>query len=60
MKCDLSYYRQRAGAERTAALNSRHPQARRVHAAMAECYEEIVRSKSSSERVKRLEKLGTH
>jgi two-component sensor histidine kinase len=40
---DLSYYRRRASEERTAALNSRDPRVRRVHAEMAERYEDRVR-----------------
>jgi hypothetical protein len=41
---DLSYYRRRASEERTAALNSRDPRVRRVHAEMAEHYEDRVRA----------------
>ena len=43
MTCDLSYFRRRASEERTAVLHSRDPRVRRVHLAMAECYEEMVR-----------------
>ena len=43
MTSDLSYYRQRASEERTAALNTRDPRVRRVHIEMAEAYEERVR-----------------
>lgn len=43
MTSDLSYYRRRASEERTAALNSRDPRVRKVHAEMAEHYEERVR-----------------
>jgi hypothetical protein len=44
---DLSYYRQRASEERTAALNSRNPRVRRAHTEMAERYEERVRGMAS-------------
>ena len=43
MTSDLSYYRQRASEERTAALNARDPRVRRAHTEMAERYEERVR-----------------
>ena len=43
MTTDLSYYCQRACEERTAALNARDPRVRRVHADMAERYEDRVR-----------------
>jgi len=44
MTSDLSYYRTRASEERTAALNTRDPRVRRVHAELAEAYEERVRA----------------
>jgi hypothetical protein len=47
MTSDFSYYRQRASEERTAALNSRDPRVRRIHATMAERYEERVRAMAS-------------
>ena len=47
MTSDLSYYRRRASEERTAALNSRDPRVRRVHAEMADHYEERVRGMAS-------------
>jgi hypothetical protein len=43
MTSDLSYYRRRASEERTAALNSRDPRARRAHIEMAQRYEQRVR-----------------
>ena len=52
MTSDFSYYRQRASEERTAALNSRDPRVRRIHAAMAERYEERVRAMASHRLVK--------
>ena len=48
---DLSYYRQRASEERTAALNSRDLRVRRVHAEMAVLYEERVRGMASHHEV---------
>jgi hypothetical protein len=45
---DVSYDRQRASEERTAALQSRDLRARRVHVALAERYEERVRQSMSS------------
>lgn len=47
MTSDLSYYRRRASEERTAALNSRDLRVRRVHATMAEAYEQRVRGMSA-------------
>lgn len=44
MTTDLSYYRRRASEERTAALNSRDLRVRRVHAELADRYEERVRA----------------
>lgn len=45
---DVSYDRQRASEERTAALQSRDVRARRVHVALAERYEARVRHVLSS------------
>lgn len=44
MTSDLSYFRQRASEERTAALNARDPRVLRVHVDMAERYEDRVRA----------------
>jgi hypothetical protein len=52
MSDDISYFRRRASEERTAALNARHPNVRRVHVAAAELYEELVRAKVCSEPVR--------
>ena len=51
MTCDLSYFRRRASEERTAALQSQDARVRRIHVAMAECYEELVRAMATRERI---------
>jgi hypothetical protein len=43
MHGDVIYHQRRASEERTAALNARDPQARRVHLELADRYEERVR-----------------
>jgi hypothetical protein len=48
---DLSYYRQRASEERTAALNARDPRVRRIHCEMADRYEERVRGMAAHHEV---------
>lgn len=60
MNCDLTYFRRRASEERTAALHAKHPHARRVHVAMAECYEELVRAIVAREFESRLEPAASH
>ena len=47
---DVSYNRQRASEERTAALQSKDARARRVHVELAERYEERVRQSMWSSR----------
>ena len=49
MEGNLSYYRKRASEERTAALQSRHPKARRAHLEMAQQYDERVRFLAAGE-----------
>ena len=49
MTCDLNYLRRRAFEEKTAALQSGDPRARRIHVAMAECYEELVQATATRE-----------
>ena len=43
MESDLAYFRRRASDERTAALEARQSEARRLHVEMAERYEDLVR-----------------
>ena len=60
MTCDLSYLRRRASEERSAALQSRDVRVRRVHAAMADCYEELVRAQTWQERPAKPEMAAAH
>lgn len=49
MDGDLAYFRRRASEERTAALQSRHPEGQRRHAELAERYEDLVRAIAGKE-----------
>ena len=49
MESEIVYFRRRASEERTAALQARDTQARRVHIALAEGYEDRVRSLVASQ-----------
>lgn len=53
MESEIVYFRRRASEERTAALQARDTQARRVHIALAEGYEDRVRSLVASQAIGR-------
>jgi hypothetical protein len=44
MANDLTYFEYRESQEKTAALRATHPRARQAHVAMAQEYEELIRS----------------
>ncbi|HVM37506.1 MAG TPA: hypothetical protein VM265_03855 [Sphingomicrobium sp.] len=50
MEADTVYFRRRASEERTAAMYTRHPRARKAHIDMAERYEDLVRAIAARER----------
>lgn len=59
MEGDTVYFRRRASEERTAAMYTRHPRARKAHIDMAERYEDLVRAIAARERHLGLEASGS-
>lgn len=59
MEGDTVYFRRRASEERTAAMYTRHPGARKAHVDMAERYEDLVRAIAARERLLGLKASGS-
>jgi hypothetical protein len=59
MEADTVYFRRRASEERTAAMYTRHPRARKAHIDMAERYEDLVRAIAARERHLGLQSAGS-